>query len=604
MRGPFIAAALLAATVAGAQGFDVKAHYDKSEHRIAMRDGIHLHTVVYRPKDASERHPILLSRTPYSAKPYGPGEFLEAEAIAPSEEFLREGYILVFQDVRGAFNSEGEFVYLRPMRTDRRATDESTDTYDTIEWLIRNVPGNNGRVGQWGISYDGWQTTMALVEPHPALKAASPQATTADAFIGDDNHFNGVFYFVGSLGWAEAMSIATGPGRAQRNGEWPEGKGLGNPWAYEFFLNAGPIDRINARYFDGKLSRIWEDLVDHPDYDEYWQRRRVAGFLGRVDVPVLNVAGWFDHADPYGTFATYRAIEAGNPANRSTIVAGPWNHGGWLWEKGDQLGLHRFGSETSGYFKRNVVFPFFQRHLKDEKVPALAEAIVFETGRNRWHELTQWPPKNITSTKLYLHAGGRLSFEPPVGEGSDSYVSDPAKPVPYTRDVPMTGGHDQIVEDQRFFFTRPDVISYESAPLTQDVTIAGATLARLVVSTTGTDGDWFVKLIDVNEQGYQAIVAFNVMRGKYRESFSSPAPMVAGHPTPIGFDLPDRFHTFLKGHRLMVQVQSSMFPLFDRNPQTFTNIYRASAGDYRSATHSVHRSAAAPSHIVLPLLPP
>jgi putative CocE/NonD family hydrolase len=599
-----IAWVVLAAAAVTAQGFDAKAHYEKSEHRVAMRDGVHLHTVVYQPKDRSQRYPILLSRTPYSAKPYGPDEFIEAESIAPSEDFLRDGYILVFQDVRGAFKSEGEFVYLRPIRTNRRGTDESTDAYDTIEWLVRNVPRNNGRVGQWGISYDGWQTTMALVEPHPALKAASPQATTADAFIGDDNHFNGAFYLAGSLGWAEAMGIATGPDRARLNGEWPQGKALGNPWAWDFFLNAGPTSGIDAKYFGGKLAPIWEDLLEHPDYDEYWQRRKVAGFIGKVDVPVLNVAGWFDHADPYGTFATYRAIEAGNPRNRSTIVAGPWNHGGWLWEQGEQIGPHRFGSATSAYFKEKIVFPFFQRHLKGKDLPAPAEAVVFETGRNRWHELPQWPPKNVTAKNLYLRADGRLGFEPPPDEGRDDYVSDPARPVPYTQDLSMKGGHDHMVEDQRFFFTRPDVLSYQSEPLTEDLTLAGAALVKLFVSTTGTDGDWFVKLIDVDEKGYQANVAFNVMRGKYRDSFSAPTPMVPGKVTPLGFDMPDRFHTFLKGHRLMVQVQGSMFPLFDRNPQVFTNIYRAEPADYRKATQAVSRSAAAPSHIVLPLLAP
>ena len=605
-----------------------EALYTRTEHLVPMRDGVRLFTVVYRSKAPAGPQPILLSRTPYSAQPPG-GAFIETRGLAPSEAFLHEGYTLVFQDVRGAYRSEGAFVYLKPIRQNRkdpRAVDESTDTYDTISWLLRHVPGNNGRVGLWGISYDGWQSVMGLVDPHPALKAVSPQATTADAFIGDDNHFNGAFYLAGSLGWAQPMSIATGPDRAALDGRWPEGDVPGPPRGYDFFLQAGPTNGINRRHFGGRLSRIWEDLIEHPDHDEYWQRRSVAQYMTNVRIPVLSVAGWYDHADPYGTFATYRAIEERNPRNLSTIVAGPWRHGGWLWDDGSQFGPHRFGRTTAEDFKREVVFPFFEKHLKGRGDWQPAEALVFETGGNAWHRFDQWPPRGAVPTALYLREGGRLTFargEAGVNrkgvdagnangeraDASDEFVSDPAKPVPHTQSVLTNSDVNPLVEDQRLVSTRPDVLVYATDVLESDVTIAGATLVRLFVSTSGSDGDWFVRLIDVfpdsaedaGMRGYQMPVAMQVMRGKYRNSYSHPEPMVPGAVTPLLLTMPDRMHTFRKGHRIMVHVHGSWFPEFDRNPQVFTNIYAALPGDYRKAVQKVYRSGESASRLELPV---
>jgi uncharacterized protein len=584
-------------------GFDVKAHYEKSEHRVPMRDGTHLFTAVYRPKDRSRTFPILIVRTPYSIDHYGPDAFPPAAEMAPSEDFLRDGYIFVFQDARGTHRSEGEWEDFRPFadrRKDRKAIDERTDAYDSIEWLIRNVAGNNGRVGQWGISYPGWYTVQSMLEPHPALKAVSPQATTGDAFIGDDFHHNGAFILTGLM-WSERMTRAA-EGRKHPSYEQPPKIDFGTPWSYEFFLEAGPTDELNAKYFNGRLMKTWSDFIEHPDYDDYWRKRNAIEPLKNIKVPVLNVGGWFDEFDLYGTFETYRGIEKRNPRNRSTLVIGPWRHGGWHEDDGATLGDIAFGSKTSEYFQKNVVFPFFQHYLKGEGKWSPAEAIVFETGRNEWRQLAQWPPKT-TPRNLYLHAGGRLSFDTPADAGHDEYISDPARPVPYTTEISLEEGYKWIVADQRYAYSRPDVVSYQTDVLEEDVTIAGPIAAKLFVSTTGTDSDWFVKIIDViPETGYQMLLGYEVMRGKYRESFSAPSPMKPGEVTPVSFNIWDKFHTFRKGHRIMVQVHSSWFPFFDRNPQVFTNIYRAKPADYRKATQKVHRSPEAATHLVLPVV--
>ncbi len=597
--------------------FDVKAHYDKSEQMIAMRDGVKLFTVIYSPKDKSQQYPLLLVRTPYSAAPYGVDAFPSPERMAPSEDFLRDGYIFVFQEGRGTHKSEGEYLDLRPIRTTTKDTDETTDTHDSIDWLVKHVPGNNGRVGQWGISHPGWYTVMGMAQPHPALKAASPQATTFDAFIGDDSHHNGAFNLI-LLDWAYLMSGATAPDRHTSKDPWP-GFDLGAPWAYEFFLNAGPTDKLNEKYFGGRLTRVWEDVLAHPDYDEFWERRNVRKALAHVTVPVLNVMGWFDAWDPYGAMATYQAIEELNPKNQSTLVAGPWSHGGWRRTDGSTLGDVHFGSKTSEYFQQQIVFPFFQYHLKGKGAWSPAEAIVFETGANRWRQLAQWPPSKVVKKNIYFHDDGRLTFEAPDarGKGYDSYVSDPSRPIPFTQEIRTDRGANHMTADQRYAFTRPDVLTYRSETLAADITIAGPVLVNLFASTSGTDSDWFVKLIDVypgdapdNENdpkgvkmgAYQMLLGFNVMRGKYRNSFSKPEPMVADKVTPISFNILDRFHTFKKGHRIMVQVHSSWFPLFDRNPQIFTNIYRAQKSDYQKATQRVYRSNQAPSHLVLPIV--
>jgi len=595
--------------------FDVKGHYSKSEYQIPMRDGVNLHTVVYSPKDESQKYPILMVRTPYSAGPPGPDDFLATNRMAPSDEFLEDGYIFVFQDVRGTFNSEGEWISLRPVRKDENGIDETTDTYDTIEWLVSNIRGNNGRVGQWGISYPAWYTVMGMIDAHPALKAVSPQATTFDAFLGDDFHDNGTFIVMASE-WCYSMSLVTGPNRAELNGTWPAPIDHGTPWAYEFYLNAGPTDELNEKHYKGRMTQVWQDLIDHPDYDEYWKSRNVARLLGHVKIPVLNVAGWFDSPDPSGAVATYRTIEEMNPDNSSTLVVGPWRHGGWRGDNGSKWGDVEFGERTSEYFQKQIIFPFFQYYLKNLGNWSPAEVIVFETGNNRWHKLEQWPPANIVRRKIYFRAGESLSFDEPSenGENSvDSFISDPANPVPFSPLIRMN----QIVfnayaGDQRFASTRPDVLTYQTEVLEKDITIAGAVRVNLYASTSGTDSDWIVKLIDVYPNdaedngdvemgGYQMLLAIEAMRGKYRNNFSTPEPMSPGEITPISFDMSDRFHTFKKGHRLMVHVQSSWFPVFDRNPHKFTNIYRAKEGDYQRATQKIYRSPEFPSHLVIPV---
>ncbi len=603
-----------------AQAFDVKAHYDKAEYRIPMRDGVKLYTVVYTPKDQSKKYPFLLFRSPYGSGPYGPDEYRAPSRLAPSEEFLRDGYIFVLQDGRGTYNSEGDWVNLKPIAEKEGETDESTDTYDAIEWLIHNVPNNNGRVGQWGISHPGWYTVMGMVKPHPALKAASPQATTFDPFIGDDNHRNGVFRIIG-VEWWYTQSVISGPGHEKLNGKAPDPIDFGTPWDYEFFLNAGPTDELNERHFGGKLTREWQNLIEHPNYDAYWKSLNVARSLGHITVPVLNVGGWFDAPDPYGSVATYQEIEKRNPTNTSTLVMGPWRHGGWVRDDGSHLGDFQFGSKTSEYFQRNILFPFFQHYLKDQGDWSPAEAIVFETGANRWHRFDQWPPPGVTKKNLYFGKSGTLSFTAPAEKGAaaqDSYVSDPAKPVPYTAEIRRNWGFEFYAGDQRYASTRPDVLTYQTEVLKEDVTIAGPTLAKLFVSTTGTDSDWFVKLIDVypgdapnNEEGpkaakmggYQVLLGIEAMRGRYRNDLSKPEPMVPGKLTPVSFNIWDKFHTFKKGHRIMVHLHSTWFPVFDRNPQTFVeNIYRAKPEQYRKATQTVYRSVEAPSHLVLPVV--
>jgi len=612
-----IALVVGAATIAPAAQTapDVRTTYVKSEHTIAMRDGVKLFTIVYSPKDTSTTYPIMLHRTPYGSPPYGPDAY--RATLGPSPEFAKSGFIFAYQDVRGKFRSEGEFVVMRPIVIDPRpaaSTDESTDTWDTIDWLVKNVPNNNGRVGQWGISYPGTQTVWGLIAAHPALKASSPQAPAIDMFLGDDFHHNGAFRLMYTFSWLA--------GNARPRAGAGETRGpaftYGTPDGYRFFLDAGPVAAINEKYFNYSVP-TWNEYMAHPDYDAYWQRQNPLKFVTNVTHAVLNVAGWFDAEDFYGPLETYKTIEKTTRDNKNTIVIGPWLHGGWASMPGDVLGDIQFGSRTGEHYRANVELPFFERHLKD-KGADLAEAIVFETGGNQWKSFDSWPPRGTESRTLYLQADGGLSFTPPPAGGRDTYdefISDPAKPVPWSAETRTTQGHLWMVEDQRFAAARPDVLVYQTPPLTDDVVIAGPILPSLVVSTTGTDADWIVKLIDVypgtapdntpNPRGirmghFQMLVAGEVFRSKYRQSFSKPVAMVPGQPTTIAFDLRDRYHRFLKDHRIMVQVQSSWFPVIDRNPQTFVNIYEAKPSDFRSATHRVYRSASQVSGVKISVL--
>jgi uncharacterized protein len=593
----------------------IRSHYSKFEYRIAMRDGITLFTSVYVPNDASEPYPILLVRTPYSVGPYGADQY--KTILGPTTAFERDGYIFVFQDVRGRFMSEGDFVNMRPhnpSKTGIKDIDESTDTYDTIDWLVENLPNNNGRVGLWGVSYPGFYTSAGMINSHPALKAASPQAPIADWFF-DDMHHHGAFTLSMSFGFFSTFGKA-------RDGlvtDWPERFDYGTPDGYQFFLDLGPLGNANEDYLHGEIA-FWNELVAHPDYDEFWQTRNILPHLEGITCAVMTVGGWFDAEDLYGPLHTYAAVEESNPGISNTLVMGPWRHGGWIWTDGDSLAVADFGFNTSKTFQEEALLPFFRHHLKGEGEHNLPEAWVFETGANRWREFPAWPPEEIKQEWLYLHEGGALAFATPTTEEDafDEYVSDPANPVPYTTDI-STGWHSEyMVEDQRFAAWRPDVLVYRSEPLEEDLTLAGPLTAELVVSTTGGDADWVVKLIDEypgrlpgwkkdsdepDLGGTQQMVRSEALRGRYRSSYSDPEPFAPGETTTVSVELQDVLHTFKRGHRIMIQIQSSLFPLLDRNPQSWVeNIFEAEEDDFVKATHRVYRSAEHPSSIKVGIL--
>lgn len=585
-------------------------HYTKHEYYIPMRDGVKLFTQVYIPSDRRVTYPILLRRTPYSVGYYGPTYF--HDRLGPNDLYPREGFIFVYQDVRGKYQSEGKFVVMRPHNPHKSSpqdTDESSDTYDTIEWLLDNVPNNNGRVGIYGISYPGFQAVMGMIDAHPALVASSPQASPADMWIGDDFHHNGAFRFMYTFDWlVRSARQRTGPSTAG-----PTRFDYGTPDGYQFFLDLGVLSNVDAKYLHGRVP-TWNEYMEHGDYDDYWKRQSVLPHLQDIDLGVLHVAGWFDAEDFRGPMDIYYTLEEENPNNKSTIVIGPWRHGGWASMDGDALGEINFVQTTGEYFRESVEFPFFNYYLKDEGPLDLPEALVFETGSNEWRSYDDWPPEEATQRSLYLHADGRLAFEPPSGDASDasdSYMSDLNKPVPWSAELGTRQGHLWMVEDQRFAARRPDVLVYRSDVLTEDITIAGPVIADLFVSTTGSDADWIVKLIDVYPDttsergansgmrmgGFQMLLAGEVFRSKYRNSFENPEPMVPNQVTEISFDLGDKCHTFRKGHRIMVQVQSTWFPVIDRNPQTFVDIYHATEEDYQNATHKVFRAPEHPSHL-------
>jgi uncharacterized protein len=595
--------------------FDVKAHYTKSEQMIPMRDGIKLFTVIYAPKDSSQKYPIMLNRTPYSAGPYGNDAY--KPGIGPSVDMAQEGYIFVYQDVRGRWMSEGEFIDARPYNPSKKGSeiDESSDTYDTIEWLLKNVPNHNGRVGQWGISYPGFYTSMGIIDAHPALKAASPQAPVGDWFIGDDWHHHGAFFLIDAFNFYSYI----GQPRPKPTSAAPPRFDHGTPDGYRFFLEMGPLANANRKYFKNEIA-FWNDLMKHGTYDEFWKARRVMPHLKKIKPAVMVVAGWFDAEDLYGTLNSYQAIEKQNPGISNVLVMGPWCHGCWARSDFSSLGNIQFGSNTAGYYQEKIEKVFFDYYLKGKGSVHLPEASTFLTGANVWKSYDQWPPKGIEQKALYFQANGGLSFDPPKGKGEafNEYISDPNKPVPYLPFISNGRGVVRyMVEDQRFAATRPDVLTYETETLAENVTIAGPITAELYVSTTGTDADFVVKLIDVlpnnapnpepNPQnvqmgGYQMLVRGDVMRAKFRDSYEKPSPLTPNRPTKVSFVLQDVHHAFLKGHKIMVQVQSSWFPLVDRNPQKFVDIYQATETDFQKATHRVHRSGALVSHLKVGVL--
>jgi putative CocE/NonD family hydrolase len=592
----------------------VQERYTKQEVMIPMRDGVKLFTSIYLPKDTSKDHPILLQRTPYSVAPYGADKF--RRGVGPSRLFLDEGYIVAYQDVRGRNMSEGAFVDTRPVNEKRgpKDIDETTDTYDTIEWLVKNLPHNNGRVGQWGISYPGHYTIQGMLSGHPALKAVSPQAPMIDLWEGDDSYHRGAFQLAANFEFFTFFKAE----RDQPSAEQPKPIQIPDPDGYHFFLQAPNVGALASWLQD--RAGIWKDYVSHSTYDAYWKARDLRPHLHDVKPAVLTVGGWFDAEDPFGPQATFCAVEKQSPATDDRLVIGPWTHGQWASGDASEIGNARWGAKTSAWYQAEVELPFFNHHLKGDPDPGLAKATMFETGTNQWRKLDAWPPKEAQPRSLYFEAKGRIGFDAPGKEdGFSEFVSDPAHPVPYTQAVSFGYYGAYVTEDQRFAATRPDVLVFETEPLKEDLTLAGPVKPVLNVSTSGTDADWIVKLIDVfpdgekdldntakgfHYGGYQMLVRGDAIRGKFRRSFDKPEPFTPGQPDQVAFAMNDVFHTFKKGHRLMVQVQCSWFPLVDRNPQTFTDIPTAKPEDFRKATQRVYHDAARPSRLeVLELKP-
>ncbi len=601
------AACFLAAAGSSHLGAQTRAPlaFDTTDVMIPMRDGVTLHTMIYTQKGVTEPRPFILNRTPYGIARSG------SAMNGGYADLADDGYIFVFQDIRGRFKSEGQFVMLRPPRKpgDKKAIDESSDTYDTIDWLIKNVPNNTAKAGMLGVSYPGWLTVMAMLDPHPALKAVSPQASPSDMFLGDDFHHNGAFRLAYGFEYAAMMES----GKEIKQFEFDK------PDIYEWFLNVGSLSHIDERYLKGVIP-TWEDFVKHSSYDSFWQRQEATRYLTSVTVPTLNVAGWWDQEDFYGPVQIYKALEKHDTKHLNYLVVGPWNHGGWNAATGEKLGNLNFGSPTSAWFRKNVQAIWFAHWLKGKGTLDLPEALVFETGSNSWQRQDSWPPKrDVEQRRLYPQANGLLSFALPKGGGEafDSYVSDPANPVPYRKlPIPPTFGAGStwsrwLVDDQRFLEGRSDVLSWKTEPLTDDVSIAGDIAAHLVAATSGSDADWVVKLIDVfpddapdsTMRGYQLMVANDVTRGRFRKGFDKPTAIKPNVAENFTVDLHTQSYQFKKGHRIMVQVQSSWFPLIDRNPQTFVpNIFLAPDSAFKAATVKVYRGPGKATYVSIPVV--
>lgn len=625
-------------------------NYYKIERQIPMRDGIKLFTSVYIPKDKTEKHPILITRTPYSCNPYGENNF---SAIWSTYKiaYLKENYIIVTQDVRGRYMSEGEFVDVRPFNPNKKTNkdiDEASDTYDAIDWLVKNVPDNNGNVGVSGISYPGFYSTEAAISGHPALKAVSPQAPVTDWFIGDDFHHKGAFFAMDGFAFYSVF------GKPHPKPTQNYGAGFTTPVKdnYKFYLQSGAVKNLDR--IIGDSIKFWHELYQHPNYDAWWKARNARVGLYNVKPAMLWVGGLFDAEDCFGAWNSYKATEKQSPQTNSKIVEGPWFHGQWSTSDGSFLGNARFGSNTSAYYQQNIEIPFFNYYLKGKgSVAQIAEANIFFTGENNWKKFDQWPPKNSTTTDLFLTANGKASFAPatqPVNKSQtvgdkirtvtdkiesvfattkpsvnyDEYISDPAHPVPYTEDVHFERTKEYMTDDQRFAERRTDVLTYQTDTLKNDVTVAGPVIADLMTSISTTDADFVVKLIDVFPDnfeypdyraplrrtaggsypmgGYEMLVRAEIMRGKFRNSFEKPEPFTPYKITEVKWELPDIAHTFKAGHKIMVQVQSSWFPLADRNPQKFIDIYHADDTDFQKATIRVYHDGTNNSKIILPVL--
>ena len=603
--------------------FSIKEHYTKYEFRIPMRDGVHLFTSVYVPKDTSRAYPFLIDRTPYSVGPYGVDQY--RTNLGPSPEFDTAGYIFVFQDVRGRYMSEGTFVEMRPHIVNKKSSkdvDDASDLYDTIDWLLKNVPNNNGTAGIWGISYPGFYTSASIIDSHPALKAASPQAPMTNLFMGDDAYHGGAFMLSANFGF---YAFFTPQEKPQLPSKDRSSFDFGTKDSYEFYLNAGSLANL-SKLLPGK-SWLFDDQMNHNTYDDYWKQRNLAPHMKNIHCAVLTVGGWFDAEDLQGPFSTFHSIDQNNHDIFNALVVGPWVHGGWARFDGDHLGRAEFAANTGDFYRKNILFPFFEQYLKGKSDAKLPKAYVFETGTNVWRRYSAWPPKNAEAKTLYFHANGELSFEPPSDTSSfDEYVSDPAHPVPFVNYQSMQVPQEYMVSGQRFAASRTDVLTYETPVLQDDVTIVGPIAPHLFVSTTGTDSDFDVKLIDVYPNdyadskldaahpedrsrrtdvgpptftmaGYQQLVRGEPFRGKFRHSFEKPEPFTPGKVEEINATFQDVNHTFRRGHRIMVQVQSSWFPLTDRNPQTFVNIPNAKPSDFVKATERVYHSKSEASGI-------
>jgi putative CocE/NonD family hydrolase len=594
----------------------IKANYTKYEYRIPMRDGVRLFTAVYVPKDDSQTYPILLIRSPYSCQPYGVDKY--PDTLRPGARYVKSGYIFAYQDVRGRWMSEGDFVNMRPHNPKKTGNqiDESSDTYDTIEWLLKNVKGHNGKVGQTGISYPGFYTVAGMVDAHPALVAASPQAPVTDWFLGDDFHHNGAFFlphafnFMANFGRARPEPTSTFPYLRFDHG---------TPDGYKFFLEMGPLANADAKYFKGEIA-FWNEVMNHPNYDDFWQSRNICRHLKNTQPAVLTVGGWFDAENLYGALQTFKSTEANNPKKANHLVMGPWVHGGWSRPgTGDRLGDVVFNSKTSDFYLEKIEFPFFEHHLKGRGENLHPKAWVFETGTNVWRRFESWPPKHTQAHHFYFQPKGQLSSTPSTDQQNsfDEFVSDPARPVPFINKIGIGMFQEYMTADQRFAAQRPDVLVYQTEPLKDDISIAGPIEVELFVTTSGTDADWIVKLIDVYPDdfpdpdpnptgvrmgGYQQLVRGEPFRGKFRNSFEKPEPFKPGELTKIRFMMPDVLHTFRPGHRIMIQVQSTWFPLVDRNPQTFCDIYKAKHQDFQKQTHRIYTGKQNPSRITVQVL--
>jgi putative CocE/NonD family hydrolase len=592
----------------------IRNNYKKTEQYITMRDGIKLFTAIYTPIDSSQTYPIMMQRTPYSVRPYGANNY--RRSLGPNGYLMREKYIFVYQDARGRYKSEGNFREMTPaidVKKSNKDVDESSDTYDTIEWLLKNTK-NNGNVGQSGISFPGYYSSAGLPDAHPALKAVSPQAPMSDEFIGDDCYHNGAFFLMDNFGFYSGFD-----GPKSQDGQNYQGHfNVKFNDAYQYFLDFGPLKKANAAPYFADSNSIWRQTVAHPVYDQFWQSRNIKNHLKNIKPAVLVVGGWFDAEDLYGALKTYAAIEKQTPGNNNRLVMGPWTHGGWASPSWKSFAQYQFGSDVNKYFQEEIETKFFNFYLKGKGTFDQPEVTVFETGSNQWKNYDVWPPKNSQPTAYYFAENGKLSTtKPKAAKSVSEYESDPAKPVPYTKVISGNRNNEYMAEDQRFASERPDVLTFQTDSLADDVTLTGEIIANLMVSTTGTDADFIVKVIDVwpagatltqdgqqavQMDGYQQMVRAEVLRGKFRNSFSKPEPFVKDKIEKVTVKLNETAHTFKKGHRIMVQVQSSWFPLVDRNPQKFLNIFEANETDFQKAKITIHHSSKNSSSILLPVM--